>query len=94
MIRHVKLKLRPNPSYPLCYHSRYQADSGYPLDENYHLGGNHETSMENLPTVHPISGWTTTMGPCLPIHTAMEQQLDTVGGSSNNETRSNFGGES
>ena len=74
MIRRTKLQLRAKPSYPLCYHPVYQPDCQYPSDETFHPGGNHETSVEHSATTHTLSGWTTTLGPCVSIPPAMEPQ--------------------
>jgi len=79
MIRWAKLRLRAQPSYPLCYHPMHQADRRYPSDETFHPGGNHETPMVCSPRTQTLSGWTTTLGSRLSVPPAMDPQLNADG---------------
>jgi hypothetical protein len=94
MIRHAKLKLRTQPSYPLCYHPAYQPDHRYPSDETFHLGGNHETSMVYSQRTQTLSRWTTTLGSRVSIPPAMDPQLSVDGEHSIDDLGSTSGGES
>jgi len=94
MIRHAKLRLRAQPSYPLCYHPAYQPDRRYPSDETFHPGGKHETSMVCSPRTQALSGWTTMLGSCLSIPPAMDPQLSADGESFIDNLGSTSGGES
>ena len=95
MIRRAKLKLRAQPSYPLCYHPAHPADHRYPSDETFHPGGNQETSsMVCSPTTQTLSGWTTTLGSRVSIPPAMDHQLSTDGEHSIDDLRSTSGGNS
>jgi len=93
-IRHAKLKLRAQPSYPLCYHPAHQPDDRYPSDETFHAGGNHETSMACAPRTQAVSGWTTTLGSRLSVPPAMDPQLSADGEHSIDDPGSTSGGAS
>jgi hypothetical protein len=92
MIRHAKLKLRAQPSYPLCYHPAYQPESRYPSDETFHPGGNHEASMADSQTVQTLPRWTTTLGSRLSIPPAMDPQRSADGERAIDDLGSSSGG--
>jgi hypothetical protein len=94
MIRHAKLKLRAQPSYPLCNHPAHQPDDRYPSDETFHAGGNHETSMAGSPRTQALSGWTTTLGSRLSVPPAMDPQLSADGEHSIDDPGATSGGAS
>jgi hypothetical protein len=92
MVRWAKLRLRAQPSYPLCHYPMYQPDHRYPSDETFHPGGNHETSMACSPRTQALSGWTTTLGSRLSVPPAMDPQPDVDGKSFLDNPGSTSGG--
>jgi hypothetical protein len=74
MIHTAQLKLRRQPSSPLCDHPRYHhPDSfSYLLDKDIDRGGTDETSLEKKSAVQASTGWGTTLGSGLSISSSME----------------------
>jgi hypothetical protein len=77
MIRTGQLRLRQQPSSPLCNHPRYQQSESfcYLLDKkDFDRGGTDETALGKTSAVQASTGWRTTLGSSLSISSSMESR--------------------